>query len=166
MKTRLQIQKKARTQLLNKAPSTQLVQTRPFDGEDSLIQSNLGAMDSLAIAQKKQDKTLIPSNISVNAPGNPPLGVIQTKMTIGAPGDKYEQEADQMASQVVNQINQPSSIQRESPEEEELQMKPDTIQRESPEEEELQMKPDTIQRQAPPEEEELQMKPDTIQRTS
>jgi hypothetical protein len=168
MKTRLQIQKKARTQLLNKAPSTQLVQTRPFDGEDSLIQSNLGAKDSLAIAQKKQDNTLIPSNlpnISVNAPGNPPLAVIQTKMTIGAPGDKYEQEADQMASQVVNQINQPSSIQRESPEEEELQMKPDSIQRESPEEEELQMKPDSIQRESP-EEEELQMKPDSIQRES
>jgi hypothetical protein len=32
---------------------------------------------------------------------------IQPKLTIGEPGDKYEQEADQMAAQVVNQINAP-----------------------------------------------------------
>ncbi|MBD2136481.1 DUF2974 domain-containing protein [Anabaena sp. FACHB-1237] len=34
---------------------------------------------------------------------------IQAKMTIGEPGDKYEQEADHVASQVVNQINSPTS---------------------------------------------------------
>jgi hypothetical protein len=32
---------------------------------------------------------------------------IQPKLTIGEPGDKYEQEADQVAAQVVNQINAP-----------------------------------------------------------
>lgn len=55
---------------------------------------------------------------------------VQPKLTVGAPNDKYEQEADKVAAQVVKQINtpQPSStqdIQRETPqEEEELQMKP------------------------------------------
>lgn len=58
---------------------------------------------------------------------------IQAKLTIGQPNDKYEQEADRVASQVVQQINVPSSVQStqgqsvqrmEEPEEEELQTKP------------------------------------------
>ncbi|MDJ0707184.1 MAG: DUF4157 domain-containing protein [Leptolyngbyaceae cyanobacterium MO_188.B28] len=97
---------------------------------------------------------------------------IQAKLSIGAVGDKYEQEADQVAAQVVDHINSPQvqqqSIQREElpKEEEELQMKPlaQGIQREElpKEEEELQMKPlaQGIQREElPKEEEELQMKP-------
>ena len=81
---------------------------------------------------------------------------IQAKLSIGAVGDKYEQEADQVAAQVVDHINSPQvqqqSIQREElpKEEEELQMKPlaQGIQREElpKEEEELQMKP-LVQRQ-------------------
>ncbi len=53
---------------------------------------------------------------------------VQAKLTIGKPGDKYEQEADETARQVVQRIHQPRSekLQRESlpQEEEELQMKP------------------------------------------
>ncbi|TDF97147.1 DUF4157 domain-containing protein [Paenibacillus piri] len=106
---------------------------------------------------------------------------IQAKMSVGPVGDQYEQEADKVASQVVQQLQMKptaESIQRmEQPEaeEEELQMKPtaETIQRmEQPEAEgeELQMKPvsESIQRMEQPEaeEEELQMKPaaETIQR--
>lgn len=71
---------------------------------------------------------------------------IQAKLTIGEPGDKYEQEADETARQVVQRIHQQSNqpVQREAvTEEEKLQTKPvDNIQRqESSEEEELQMKP-------------------------
>ncbi|MCU6791692.1 hypothetical protein OB236_06060, partial [Paenibacillus sp. WQ 127069] len=88
---------------------------------------------------------------------------IQAKMTVGPVGDKYEQEADQVAGQVVQQLQMRSateSIQRESEggelEEEELQMKPEigAIQRDSEgselEEEELQMKPEigAIQRES------------------
>ncbi|MBE2220106.1 MAG: DUF4157 domain-containing protein [Anaerolineae bacterium] len=83
---------------------------------------------------------------------------IQRKMTVGPVGDKYEQEADAVAKQVVSKLHTTSTqtapaqtTQRQ--EEEELQMKP-LIQRQE-EEEELQMKP-LIQRQ---EEDELQMKP-------
>ncbi|MBD2112569.1 MULTISPECIES: DUF4157 domain-containing protein [Cyanophyceae] len=59
---------------------------------------------------------------------------IQAKLTIGQPNDKYEQEADRVASQVVQQINAPvspqpsqgQSVQRtEAPEEEEIQAKPE-----------------------------------------
>ena len=57
----------------------------------------------------------------------------QAKLTIGEPNDKYEQEADRVARDVVQRINSPvsetpqqDSVQRESTEEteEELQMKP------------------------------------------
>jgi Domain of unknown function (DUF4157) len=62
--------------------------------------------------------------------------VIQPKLTIGAVGDKYEQEADRISKQVVHQINTPEprslaqnqSIQREEiPEDDdnELRMKPE-----------------------------------------
>jgi hypothetical protein len=53
---------------------------------------------------------------------------IQAKLTIGKPGDQYEQEADRVAHQVVNQINSPSVQQQQNSEEEELQAKPLGIQ--------------------------------------
>lgn len=75
----------------------------------------------------------------------------QAKLTIGQPGDVYEQEADSVAQQIMQRMAQPGnrqSIQRqEAPEEEEeLQMKPldiSTLQRQEmpEEEEELQMSP-------------------------
>ena len=37
--------------------------------------------------------------------------VIQAKLTIGAPNDRYEQEADRVAAQVVQQLHRPASIQ-------------------------------------------------------
>ena len=104
-----------------------------------------------------------------------PLRNPQAKLSISQPGDKYEQEADSVAQQVMQRIAQPvnrQSIQPEAlPESEELQMKPmansirPLVQRqEMPEdEEELQMKSldnSTLQRQEVPEDdEELQMKP-------
>ena len=104
---------------------------------------------------------------------------VQPKLTVGAPNDQYEQEADRVADQVMSTpdaaVQQP--VQREAmPEAEEaLQTKPiaatitPLVQREAmPEEEEVQAKPiATLQREeAMPEEEELQMKPfgDSIQR--
>lgn len=84
----------------------------------------------------------------------------QTKLTIGQPGDRYEQEADAMAERVVsggNTVDTPGvqskcaacgqdegavlpKLQRMGEEEEEMQMKP-MVQRMGPEEEEMQMKP-------------------------
>ncbi|MCA6373953.1 MAG: DUF4157 domain-containing protein [Cytophagales bacterium] len=56
------------------------------------------------------------------------VSMIQAKLSIGEPNDKYEQEADATASKVVQQINSPTqdkSVQREAAmeEEDELQMK-------------------------------------------
>jgi len=104
---------------------------------------------------------------------------VQTKLTVGAAGDAYEQEADQMGKSVADHIAANDSIQRsegEETEEEDLQMKPsgDSIQRsegEETEEEDLQMKPsgESIQRSEGEETEgeDLQMKPssESIQRS-
>ncbi len=123
------------------------------------------------------------SRVTVEAPSR---AGVQAKLTVGAPGDKYEQEADSMAAKVMT-MPAPGSeqpIQREmAPEEkqEEVQTKPlaasitPLVQREmAPEEnkqEEVQTKLDSgnIQRETAPEEnkeEEVQAKslPGSIQR--
>ena len=95
---------------------------------------------------------------------------IQAKLTLGEPGDKYEQEADTVAAQVVDEINTPQSqqtavgetVQREEMEEEEIRQKPEieTIQREEmlEEGEETEISPKlestTLQREEMPQEEE------------
>jgi Domain of unknown function (DUF4157) len=106
-------------------------------------------------------------------PALAPILPIQAKLTVGKPGDKYEQEADSMAAQVMA-MPESGQIQREelSEEEEEVQMKPlgvtisPLVPREAlpEEEEEIQMKPlgatisPLVQREALPEEE-IQAKP-------
>jgi hypothetical protein len=92
--------------------------------------------------------------------GTPYSLPVQAKLTIGEPGDKYEQEADRVASQVVEQINSPEaaqstqgqSVQRQEEPVEELQRQPSisNLQR-SP-------LPLEVQREAMPAEEELQAK--------
>jgi Domain of unknown function (DUF4157) len=91
-----------------------------------------------------------------NSPQQSSASPIQAKLTIGEPGDKYEQEADRVASQVVGQINVPASaqstqgrsVQRQEEKKEELQTKPEitTLQRQEEKPEELQAK-STQQRQ-------------------
>ncbi|MEP0835810.1 DUF4157 domain-containing protein [Microcoleus sp. AS-A8] len=76
---------------------------------------------------------------------------LQAKLTIGQPGDEYEQEADRVASQVVEQIhapttaqsNQGQSVQRQEENQEEVQAKPEitALQRQEEKPEELQTKP-------------------------
>ena len=83
--------------------------------------------------------------------------IIQPKLTIGAPGDPYEQEADRVAAQVVQRLNAPPS----NPSSPARSQSDPSVQQETlPDEDELQMKPmaDQIQRVDMPEEEELQMK--------
>ncbi|MDZ8091406.1 MAG: DUF4157 domain-containing protein [Nostoc sp. DedQUE05] len=131
--------------------------------------------ERLTVLQAKMDRSLNSrlekatrfghnfANIPVRRPNTSTL--IQGKLTIGEPGDKYEQETDQTARQVMQRIHQPQSgkLQREElSDEEELQMKPEgSIQREELLEE-VQMKSwgeiPLLQREELPEEE-LQMKP-------
>ncbi|MBW4670991.1 MAG: DUF4157 domain-containing protein [Cyanomargarita calcarea GSE-NOS-MK-12-04C] len=97
---------------------------------------------------------------ATSAPPIHPVPLFQAKFNIGQPGDKYEQEADRVASQVVKQISAPGSakatlgqsVQRQEEAEKELHAKPSIshIQR-SP------LSP-KVQREAMPEEEDLQAK--------
>ncbi len=140
------------------APSTVSPQMapRPFDADD-LSPSTTGEARILHNF----------SNVAVTAP-------VQAKLTVGQPGDPYEQEVDLIADQVMTMPDPgQAQVQRmQEPEEEELQMKPsgESIQRlaKGEEEDELQMKPlgGSIQRMQMPEEEELQMQPlaNSIQR--
>jgi hypothetical protein len=71
---------------------------------------------------------------------------IQAKLTIGEAGDKYEQEADRVAKDVVQQINAPQT--NAMPKEDSAQIQPNTLQRQQTDEEELQLKqlPEMVQR--------------------
>lgn len=97
---------------------------------------------------------------------------IQTKLTIGQPNDKYEQEADTMADQVVQRLSKPETVQtKPNPlanvvtpliqakcaaceEEEKLQKKEED---EDPLEDKVQRKP-IFESNAPPPEDEIQRK--------
>ncbi|MEM6433957.1 MAG: DUF4157 domain-containing protein, partial [Cyanobacteria bacterium P01_D01_bin.115] len=85
---------------------------------------------------------------------------IQAKLTIGQPGDKYEQEADQMATKVMAMPD--SAVQREAmPEEEdELQAQPQLQREAMPEEDEaLQMRPQLQLQTTLKDDDTLQIKP-------
>jgi outer membrane protein OmpA-like peptidoglycan-associated protein len=99
---------------------------------------------------------------------------VQAKLTVGAPNDKYEQEADRVAEQVMGMPDAKPAVQRDGMpgEEEELQTKllGGAIQREAMPEEEIQSKPlsatitPLVQREAMPEEEEEPIQAKLIQR--
>ena len=98
--------------------------------------------------------------------------LVQTKLMVGPPGDRFEQEADRVADEVVKSPSPAAaqSVQRAGADEEEVQTKPlaagitPFLQRAAEEEEELQTKPLSagvtpfVQR-AGADEEEVQTKP-------
>ena len=79
---------------------------------------------------------------------SPGIALIQPKLTVGQTNDRFEQEADAVADQVIKMPQSPPPIQRkcEDCEEEQLRMKPlsesitPIVQKQNEEEEELQMK--------------------------
>ena len=155
------------------APS-QAMAPRPFPPQADVAAPDVQAPDVAAPDAPALDSApAFPKlNFQLRAAGGspPPL---QPKLTIGAPNDPYEQEADRVAAQVVQRIHSPAanlptenrtyqaqSVQRQAwPEQPVLKMK-STLQRETlpDEEDELQMKP-MLQRLEMPEDDELQMKP-------
>ncbi|MFL9458857.1 DUF4157 domain-containing protein [Tolypothrix bouteillei VB521301_2] len=118
-----QVKKSAEHSLLQRKQS----QLAPFAIGDRHVKTKSSPqVTALSIPSRAERNTIRKSLFNVQGEQ------IQTKLTIGQPQDKYEQEADLVAAQVVNQINtstslppnQSQSIQREAmPEEEQLQMK-------------------------------------------
>lgn len=98
--------------------------------QSRLVQSSWGDRDLSQHSEPIEAPPILHEalNLPVQASNRP---IIQPKLTIGPVGDKYEQEADRIAAQVVNQINTPQSSQRseaiqrqENDEDDKLQMKP------------------------------------------
>ncbi|HBL57673.1 MAG TPA: hypothetical protein DDZ80_03720, partial [Cyanobacteria bacterium UBA8803] len=125
-------------------PANNLLQMRPFASPNPASSEQQEMPDIQTQLEQAQRFGYNAANIPVFAPSTAPP--IQAKLTIGQVGDKYEQEADQVAAQVVNQIHAPQTqqpaqgqtVQRETaPQEEEedklVQQKPltDAIQRET-----------------------------------
>ncbi|BAZ03820.1 eCIS core domain-containing protein [Calothrix sp. NIES-3974] len=106
-------------------PQTSTIQAKSATGEEEV--QRMPAFDSEVTTNGEVQRKLI------NSPQHSPVLPIQAKLTIGEPGDKYEQEADRVASQVVEQINTPAPaqstqgqmVQRQGGEEEESQAKPE-----------------------------------------
>ncbi|MBD2449737.1 DUF4157 domain-containing protein [Nostoc sp. FACHB-152] len=106
---------------------------------DCSIQKKQSQINPSAVVRQEQKDSSSAKVTNTNIPSQAQRDVIrrsifdagvktvQTKLIIGQPGDKYEQEADQVAAQVVNQINSPASAQpalNENIQENTLQMKP------------------------------------------
>ncbi len=146
-----QLQKKASTTVAQTEKSSDFLQTRPF-ATNIQIQNTFNKQPNL---QAKVVNTSGFGHSFGNYNISPTTSVIQPKLTIGEPGDKYEQEADRVSAEVVQRINQPEpvsdnqeqTVQRmDLPDEDELMMKPLVQRMDLPDEDELMMKP-LVQRQ-------------------
>ncbi len=113
----------------------------------------------LAIQKRQERESKIAPVNPFKAPPRislPTGGVVQTKLTIGEPNDRYEQEADRVAARVVQHINRPTPVTKAPGEvvqekEEGLRMKPMpaiTEQETMADDGELRMKPMLQRREA------------------
>jgi Domain of unknown function (DUF4157) len=151
---------------------------RPFPEQSAYVQPQSDdKVDEQAQSDDRADEQAYRRRLSSNAMSRLDSSLdllyatkpIQPKLTVGAPGDKYEQEADRVADQVMSMGDRLQPVQREAaPEEEEVQTKAiaasitPLVQREmAPEEEEVQPKlaADSIQREEMLEEEGVQTNP-------
>src|SRR5678809_586627 len=87
-------------------PKNTSVATMPKSGKPFFSKGGDG--DFFGEIIKKQTDFFKPST-SLSVGGK---GVLQTKLTIGQPNDKYEQEADSMADRVVQRLATPEMISR------------------------------------------------------
>ena len=87
-------------------PKNTSVATMPKSGKPFFSKGGDG--DFFGEIIKKQTDFFKPST-SLSVGGK---GVLQTKLTIGQPNDKYEQEADSMADRVVQRLATPETISR------------------------------------------------------
>ena len=170
MYTGQRIQKKNRTQSSSSTTEADLFQHRPLSNETDPTPADLENQETPDLQAQSERAARFGHNFGRVKVQDSTPGDIQFKLAIGAPGDKYEQEADSVAAQVMS-MNAPTSqpsLQRQGtePEEEEVQMKPlastitPLVQRqEASEEQELQAKPLVQRQETAPEEEELQTKP-------
>jgi peptidoglycan hydrolase-like protein with peptidoglycan-binding domain len=171
MKASGQFQKKSAAAPTAIPLATDLFRSRPFPKPSTTTDEDAVATKPDLQARLDFARRSAPNlqRLAANSSRDRAALAVQPKLTVGAPNDQYEQEADRVADQVMSTPDAATQapIQREAADEEELQTKPlaaaitPLVQREmAPEEEEVQAKraPD-LQREEMPEEEELQTKP-------
>ncbi|MDB4582358.1 DUF4157 domain-containing protein [Draconibacterium sp.] len=123
--------------------------------------------------KKEMSSRAIANTFRAKAISNMAFRGIQTKLTIGQPNDKYEQEADRVADRIMS-MPEPAKIQRacSSCQEEDVQTKPlfptitPLVQRQLEDEEEIAQTKPLIQQQPEEEEEEQVQTKRHIQRQS
>ena len=103
-------------------------------GDSRLLQPMYATQRAMIVRQLQRDYGNRYVQRLVDHISRMPAGTVQAKLTVGPAGDKYEQEADQVAKEVMGAISSYGSEapQRQELEEEELQMKP-VVQRWVPE---------------------------------
>lgn len=113
------------------APQTQAIGSRfmptpPVQAKAKRAQAKMPAWQPSADAFQADSQNPLASLFG-HGPDSRQPALIQPKLTLGAVGDPYEQEADRIAAQVVKQINtpiNPDAQQPPKPSEAELQAKP------------------------------------------
>ncbi|HCA97503.1 MAG TPA: hypothetical protein DEP38_23700 [Cyanobacteria bacterium UBA9226] len=106
-----------------------ILRTRPFS--TPIQKSSQSEVQPLTPEAQDKVETFGYNGASIPLFAPAPFAPIQAKLTIGEPGDKYEEEADTVAAQVVDKINSPAtaqspqgeSIQRQEEADEEMQAK-------------------------------------------
>jgi len=97
---------------------------RPFGNTHD---TSTSALDGTPTIQAQLDQLRRrPSNLHRITP-DIPKATIQPKLTVGAPNDQYEQEADRMADQVMSMPESAQPVQREAMPEEEDKLQPKSL---------------------------------------
>jgi|GEM_PF-2581584 len=91
-------------QALGRLIESQSYPEQPADSSPNLLLEQISTTNNSPI----QRRSLFPG-LSHELIGNVQGNLVQAKLTVSQPGDKYEQEADRVASQLVKQINKPAS---------------------------------------------------------
>ncbi len=119
-------------EMSNETQTLQRTSESPEAGDDDDNSPSGGAIQRQEESSESEDEEISPEAGAIqrqeesSESEDDQMKSVQTKLTIGAPGDKYEQEADQMAERVMsmNAPANPQSIQRQSEGEEEVQRSP------------------------------------------
>ncbi|MDK2407744.1 DUF4157 domain-containing protein, partial [Aphanizomenon sp. 202] len=106
-----EIQEMFGNQALGRLIESQSSQDQPTDNSPNLLLKQISTANNSPLQRRSFFRGL-----SHELAGNGQGYLVQAKLTVNQPGDKYEQEADRVAAQVVKQINHPISQPSANPE--------------------------------------------------
>lgn len=104
-----QVKKTSSSQVTATPTRTGFLQTRPFAPTTNAASESLHQQATPDLQEQLELTRRVGHNFGQIGVQTSSSSIIQPKLTIGSPGDKYEQEADRVAAEVVNRINAPAS---------------------------------------------------------